>query len=380
MNHTEEIALLEELLGLKDSKQLFLDDAPATNPVDDYLNQARFDQEQTRIFQSQPSILAHSSELDGEHSFLRRKANGLPLLITRGEDGQARIFLNVCRHRGTRLVDEDQGCKKRFSCPYHAWTWDNQGTFINAPHFETGFPGLKREDLGLKALPCVERHGFIWLLPDAQTDLADFLGKLDAELAWAGTDGLVVHKSDVQVRQCNWKLLPEGGLEAYHFRVAHRNTIAPLFNDNLSSYQCLGPHMRSVLPRATITQLHEQAQDSWNIREHANVLYTLFPTSMFLVQSDHVIWIGLQPLAVDQTELRLVTLKPRESAKPQEYWDANHALTIKTLSEDFDLAESMQSGMASGANEVLNFGRFEGALQRFNDTVRSYLDAASTGS
>lgn len=374
MKHDTQVLLLEEVLGLKQRKQLFLDDQPTQSPVNAYLDADRFEREQQQLFRAMPSILAHTSEVAASNSFLRRSTQGLPLLILRDDDGVARVFLNVCRHRGTRLVDDHSGCKKRFSCPYHAWTWDSRGQFVAAPHFEAGFPDLDSAELGLKQIPSIERHGFIWLLPqERDINLPEFLGELDAELAWLEGENLTHHQTDEQLRQCNWKLLPEGGLEAYHFRIAHRNTIAKLFNDNLSSYQCLGPHIRSILPRSTIVELAEQERSTWHIRDHANVLYTVFPTSMFLVQSDHVIWIRVEPIGPEQTQLRLMTLKPKATDKPTEYWDANHDLTIKTLNEDFDLAESMQSGMRSGANETLRFGRFEGALAKFNETIRRHL-------
>ena len=131
--------------------------------------------------------------------------------------------------------------------------------------------------------------------------------------------------------------------------------------------------MRSVLPRASIGELAELPRDQWNIRQHSNVLLNVFPSSSFLMQSDHVIWIAMNPLAVDQSEVRIVTLKPADSTHSESYWDKNHALTVTTLNEDFDIGESIQSGLASGANQQLQFGRFEGALQRFHDTVRSFI-------
>ena len=379
MDKATEIALLEELIGLKADEQLFTPDPQTSNAVTEYLDPAQFEREQANIFRAKPLIIAHSSELANANDFLRRQVSGRPLLITRDAEGELRVFLNVCRHRGTRLVDDEAGCKVRFSCPYHAWTWNNRGEFIGAPHFESGFPDLDRDQLGLKQLPALERHGFVWLLPDnanengsvnSQADLADYLGEMDKDLAWAGTADLVVHKTDVQTRHCNWKFIVEGGIESYHFRVAHRNSIAPLFNDNLSSYQCFGPHSRSVLPRSTITELADKPQSEWNIREHSNLLYNLFPSASLLVQSDHVIWISMEPINVGCSEVRMTTLKPRESQMPEIYWDKNHAFTVHTLNEDFDIGESIHSGLASGANTELHFGRFEGALHKFNETVR----------
>lgn len=374
MQHTTQVRLLSELIGLKDQQQAFLDDAPAQAPVSDYTDTGRFEQECNRIFRGVPRVVAHVSELAGDNAFLRRTINDWPLLIAKGDDGAVRIFLNVCRHRGTRLVDDHAGCRQRFSCPYHAWTWNNRGEFVNGPHFEAGFPGLDRAALGLKALRCEVRHGFVWLIPDDyDRTLETYLDGIDADLIWTGTANLTVHQSDVQIRHCNWKFIVEGGIEAYHFRVAHRNTIAKLFNDNLSSYECFGPHIRSVLPRSTLPQLQEQAESEWEIRAHANVLYSIFPSTSLLVQSDHVVWIRLEPEAVDRTRLTVTTLKPADTTAPDSYWDKHHGLSVTTLNEDFDLAESIHAGLASGANLALNFGRFEGALHRFNETVRARL-------
>lgn len=374
MDHETEVLLLEELLGLKQAGAFFLDDAPSHNAVREYTDPTRFVMEQASIFQRLPLIIAHASELPSPNSFLRRTINGRALLLLRGDDGQARVFLNVCRHRGTRLVDDDAGCKRRHACPYHAWTWDSRGRFVNAPHFDAGFPGLNRDELGLKSVPVAERHGFIWTMPShGPNDLGTYLGDMDDALAWAGTEHLELHQADTQQRRCNWKILVEGGIEAYHFRVAHRKTIAPLFNDNLSSYQCLGPHMRSVLPRATITELSRQDRAQWRLRDHSNVLLNVFPNSSLLVQSDHVVWISMNPIETDHSEVRIATLKPTGPDRPDSYWTKNHAFSVTTLNEDFDLGESIQSGLLSGANTHLRFGRFEGALQHFNKTVRDHL-------
>lgn len=374
MTPDEDILLLQDLLRLKQAGKPFMDKAETRNPVSHYRDPVRFEQEQQAIFERLPTMLAHVSELAEPHSFLRRTANGRPLLLTRGETGEIRVFLNVCRHRGTRLVTDEAGCKRRHSCPYHAWTWDSDGRFVNAPHFETGFPDTTRDELQLAALPVVVHRGFVWLLPAGAPPLAEFLTAMDEELNWADTEKLKVHQQTTQQRHCNWKLLVEGGLEAYHFRIAHRNSIAPLFQDNLSSYQCFGPHMRSVLPRASLDQLADQPPETWQLRKHANVLLNVFPSSSLLVQADHVIWICMTPLAVDLSEIRITTLIPADSDQPASYWDRNHALTVTTLDEDFELGESIQGGLDSGANKAMRFGRFEGALGRFNRIVSQHLN------
>jgi len=162
-------------------------------------------------------------------------------------------------------------------------------------------------------------------------------------------------------------------IESYHFKVAHKHTIGPYFEDNMSTYRMFGHHMRSMLPRSTLADMAEHPRVQWNIRDHANLLYTFFPGSQVLVQQDHMIWISSRPMGPDKTELRMVTLVPKAEAHREDYWRKNHRITVRTLDEDFDIGESIQAGAVSGANEHMLFGRFEGALAKYNSVVESFL-------
>lgn len=380
MKREVELNLIEELLDLKAARSAFLDEDTSTSRVDHYWRQERFDAERTALFRKLPQMVAHISELATPGSFLRRQMAGLPLLLTRDDSGAVHAFLNVCRHRGTRLVDAEGGCRKRFSCPYHAWTWNNRGDLIGVPHEQQGFPDLDRSKLGLKRLPVAEHSGFIWVGADADAslDIEEFLAGLAPDFDWFGAPDLRVAKDTIHSRKVNWKILVEGSIEAYHFKVTHRNTIGPFFNDNLSSYRTFGPHMRAVLPRTSITQLQDTPREHWSIRDHANVLYTILPTNQFLVQQDHVVWIRSDPISPDETELRIATLSktsdPAEMTDEEAaHWQKNHDITTRTLDEDFEIGESIQAGLRAGANDVMNFGRFEGALTQFAATVDSYV-------
>ena len=377
MDREREIALLEELQGLKQHKLFFLDDAVAASPVARYVCAQRFARETEAVFHGQPMIAAHASELPEAGSYLTLDIAGLPVLLTRDKDGVVHAMLNVCRHRGARLVGDERGCKHIFSCPYHAWSYDSAGALRGIPHEKPGFPGIDRAAHGLRQLPAAERFGLVWIIAngDAKPDFDAALAPLAADFAWFDMDQLAIAATDTFERRANWKLLIEGGLEAYHFKVAHRDTIGPHFVDNLSSYEMLGAHMRSVLPRTSITALADQPREDWAIRDHANVLYTVFPTDQFLLMQDHVGWLSYRPLAADRTLIRMTTLAPRSEITPQRqaHWDRNHAITRTTLGEDFEINEQVQAGLGSGANTALTFGRYEGALQSFNAQVEACL-------
>ena len=378
MDRATELQLIDELLALKADGSPFLDAAVGRNDVSHYVSEARFDVEREKLFARLPLIVAHSSELAEAGDFLRRELAGRSVLITRDKTGQVNAFLNVCRHRGTRLVDDAAGCKHRFSCPYHGWTYANTGELIAAPHFDNGFTGLDKSELGLKAVGCTERLGFIWvsLAGDIDAMEAQFAG-LAPELEALGIADMAIAHEDTHIYAANWKILVEGGIEAYHFKVAHKSTIGPHFEDNLSSYQMFGAHIRSILMRNSMARLSQDTRESWRLRDHAQVLYTLFPTTSLLVQADHIAWIQSEPLAANKTQLRLATLVPKAALGKKEHWQRNHMITKTTLDEDFAIGESIQSSLVSGANDTMLFGRFEGALDAFNKAVNEMVDGGA---
>ena len=339
MDRATELSLLDELAGLKSRKSAFLDAGTTQAAVGDYTDHGRFRRETESLFRARPIAAAHASELPEPGSFLTRDLFGSPALLTRDHDGQAHAFLNVCRHRGARLVNETQGCRHSFSCPYHAWTYANTGALRGIPHQTQGFPEIDKAAHGLVRLRATERFGFLWVIADPQADCdpVAWLDSLTEDLDWIGMETMRLQAEGTLSIRANWKLLIEGGLEAYHFKVAHRDTIGPYFEDNLSSYSRHGPHLRSVLPRSHFA---DTPRDAWDIRRDANLLYTVMPTSQFLVQQDHVAWVSLWPVSPSETRLRLATVAPETtplSDDPARHWAQNHRITVTTLTEDFEI-------------------------------------------
>lgn len=379
MDRTEEITLMKEIIGLAEQKSAYLDDTIAHSPISRYHSPERFERERAAIFRRTPIVAAQSSELADPRDFLSREVMGLPVLLARDDEGAVHAFLNVCRHRGAKLERETRGCKRVFTCPYHGWSWTNTGDLRAVPQEKQGFPDLPRAERGLRRLPVAEAHGFIWIIanPDDNSDINidAWLGNLSEDFEWLDlADHKIVADETIDIK-ANWKVLVEGGIEAYHFRVAHAATIAPYFPDNLSTYQMFGPHIRSILPRTSMMDSADRPEDQWAIRGDANILYTLMPTTQLLVQQDHVVWVNAQPRSADLTTVRLATLAPaRASTEDRKaHWAKNQAITRATLMEDFELGEEIQSGFASRGNPSHLFGRFEGALNRFNLMVEEMI-------
>lgn len=316
--------------------------------------------------------------------FVTHDLSGVPLLVVRGDDGKVSAFFNVCRHRGTRVEDLPCGQgKKAFVCPYHSWSYARDGHLLGIPHGD-GFAGLDKAARGLVRVPAGEAAGLVWVRmsratseADADLDARAFLGPLADDLEGFGLASAHVYAPRTYTKEMNWKLAFDIFLEAYHLRTAHKDSIYGIFFDNLGLVDRVGPHRRNVFPKRSIRELEGQADDVLGaaLREHANVLFHLFPNTLVLVQPDHSAVFHAWPDGPSRVRFTSYTAVPEApmTDKARAYWDANNAILYGATDEDFALGESIQRGLSSGANDEVVFGAFEHALAHFHDEVAKRL-------
>ena len=347
--------------------------------VSQYISDEQTTQE-LRLLRQFPQPVAGSSSIPTPGAWLSLTPFDVPLLLVRQSDGAVHAFLNVCRHRGARVVAEGSGTEARaFICPYHAWTYQPDGDLRGVPD-SFGFPRLKKEKSGLKRLAAVERGGIIWVVLDPTSPIRDIdthLGPLMENLE--SLDGLHTPVSYAQRSlevNANWKLLTDGIFEAYHFKVAHRQTIAHMFMNNLQLVDEFDLHRRLYLIKSRFPKEQPEA-NGFDPRKYGNLTYYFFPNTMILVQPDHGQLSYLEPLSASRTRIHEITLLPAEPAtdKAAAYWNANVDLYRRTLAEDYALAESIQAGLASGANDRLTFGSFEYSAPRFHTQLQQQLES-----
>lgn len=347
--------------------------------VGQYTDEAMADQER-RLLRQHPQPVAASSSLAAPGAWLSLTHFDVPLLLVRQDSGQVQAFVNVCRHRGARVVPEGSGGEARgFVCPYHAWTYRPDGALRGVPG-SYGFPGLRQEASGLRKLATVERAGIVWVVPDptlAHGDPGAHLGALMDNLeSLAGLRTPVGFAPRSYEVAANWKLLLDGAFEAYHFKVAHRQTIAHMFVDNLQIVDEFDLHRRLYLVKARFADEAPEVA-GFDPRRYGNLLYFFFPNTTILVQPDHAQLSWLEPLGAARTRVHEITLIPHAptSDKATAHWEANVALYRRTLAEDYGLSESIQTGFDSGANDVLTFGTFEYSVPRFHAQLQQQLNA-----
>jgi phenylpropionate dioxygenase-like ring-hydroxylating dioxygenase large terminal subunit len=354
------------------------------NPVAAYTSQERFEREHGTLFRRYPLLTALSCELPAPGSYLTQHELAVPILLVRGRDGVARAFANVCRHRGARVVDGCGAGARGFTCPYHAWTYDLDGRLARIPG-EEGFAGLDREAYGLRALPCAERHGLIFVVPDPEArstsaDVESHLDGLTDELASYGLESWHHFATQSLQPRINWKIAVDTFLEAYHLAALHRQTVAPIFFGNLCLSDDFGLNHRMVAVRKSFADVDSDERTGREFLTHTIELYTLFPNTVFIHQADHVeVWRMFPDRdRVDACTVTLSLFAPEDvtSDAARRHWQANFDLALQTVdTEDFRLGEGIQNGFRSGAQTHVTYGRNEPALIHFHRSLNAALGA-----
>lgn len=193
-----------------------------------YTDQALFDLEMTRVFAASWCYLAHESQLAAVGDYVTTTIGGRPVIVTRSADDEVHALLNRCTHRGALLVGDGIGCAKRFTCPYHGWTFANDGRLVGLP-FPANHPCEDRRELDLGRLRVATYRGFVFgtLHPDPDP-LTIWLGPareaFDLIVDRHPGGRLSVAPSPQRLEFAgNWKLSWDNAADGLHATFAHHS-------------------------------------------------------------------------------------------------------------------------------------------------------------
>lgn len=254
--------------------------------------------------------VAHGSELPEKGDFKTFVIGERPVLIARGDDGQVRVFLNSCTHRGTTLETCPRGHSPRFQCPYHRWSFSTKGDLIAVPGVEDFPPDFTKADYGLKQLRTEDAFGIIFAtFSNDAPPLREYLGETwDVLGELACNDGRLKLIGYQKVRYAtNWKEYNDN--EGYHGPLLHAAFRI------LGLSQTPGKQMMTKLGhKFNVSRLNEAGESKFlsdptilaskdEKRPFGSQVVSLFPISVFVKHLDVINLRFAFPLSPDETEV-----------------------------------------------------------------------------
>ena len=349
-------------------------------PTSVYTDQQRWKREMETVFKRLPIMVAMTHEMPNEGDYKSIDILDTPLLLTRQKDGSVRALLNVCTHRGMTLAPEGCGNKRIFTCPYHAWSYSNDGQLrgiAEAPKFGD-VPKCSRD---LVQFPVYERGGLIFavLQPGTDYDFESFLGAMMDDVAAKQFENWS-YMGQRTMQGANWKIAYDGYLEGYHFAAAHPETIHPRTFSNIMAYDCEGPHVFIGFPQRSILKLRDvPEQDLW---KHENDGYDFirlfFPNLSIFVAPEFTSISQMIPGPTVRDNRTIIHFVHPEAPKDEQD-KAERDGIVDWLAgvveeEDYGVGLQVQRGLRSGHQPGIVFGRNERANQYFHRWLDYYVN------
>jgi phenylpropionate dioxygenase-like ring-hydroxylating dioxygenase large terminal subunit len=366
---------------------------PIPDPLDDtslpgwlYFDPEFFEAEKRTFLRAAPQVVCHESEIREPGDWRTLEYLGESVIVIRGDDGAVRAFANVCRHRGSRLVDGNGGCAKVLTCPYHAWSYARDGSLVGVPHRDE-YPGLKTEDLGLMPVALEDWRGFLFAtLQSGAPSVAEMMGPYEQEVApYRFEDLRVMGRVKIRPRALNWKTIADNYADGLHIPVGHpgltrlfgrnyrieANTHVDRMEGDLVDGESANLSERAyqrLLPR--VEPLPESHQRKW-------LYYKLFPNVAFDIYPDQVDFMQFLPISATDTVIREISYAlPDDRREMKAARHLNWRINRRVNAEDTELITRVQLGMQSPSYSPGPLGTSEVCLRSFAQKLRRLIPEA----
>ena len=263
------------------------------------------DLEAEYVFRRDWVCLGRADDVKEPGDFYTTEVIGEQLLVTRAKDGVVRVLSNVCRHRGN-IVASGKGRKSRFSCAYHAWTYDSTGQLVGAPLMD-GVTGFNKSKCKLPSFKVEIWEGFLFVNMDGNADpIAARMSALMPYIKNYDIEDRINGFTEQTTWQTNWKCLAENFMEGYHLDVTHPKTLRPLtptglcehvksdghFNAYFSYYDPSYPERGPFPPNLTDTE------------KRCSFMFGVFPNLVVAAAPGILIYLCLSPDTTNSVNIR----------------------------------------------------------------------------
>jgi phenylpropionate dioxygenase-like ring-hydroxylating dioxygenase large terminal subunit len=349
-----------------------------------------FAAEKTAFLRAAPQVVCHVSEIPEAGDWRTIEYLGESVIVIRGDDGAVRALANVCRHRGSRLVDGNAGCARVLTCPYHGWSYARDGRLVGVPH-RTEYPELETEQLGLFPVALEQWRGFLFVtLEPGAPSVAEMMAPYADEVAPYRFEELrAIGRVTLRPRPLNWKTIADNYSDGLHIPVGHPG-LTRLFGKNyrieaeahvdrmegdLVDRESANPSERAyqrLLP--AVDHLPPSHQRKW-------LYYKLFPNVAFDLYPDQVDFMQFLPMSATETVIREISYAlPDDRREMTAARHLNWRINRKVNSEDTELITRVQLGMQSPSYVAGPLGTSEVCLRSFAKKLRTLIPEARLGS
>ena len=293
-------------------------------PVDAYRSRDWFEREQREIFSRRWTFAGLEADLAAQGEFLTVQCGNCGLFIVRCKDGGLRAFHNLCRHRGTELLEGCGTIGRTIVCPYHNWSYSLDGALLGAPRQKESFAGLDKSKLGLHPASTATLKGMIFIHPEAEPDIPfdDWIATLP-EVIWPHDPAALSEGPTLLYEmRCNWKVFYENAIDGYHLAYLHKKTLGgPSPSENI--WEPHGRHMvwystetkgqRTSLPAAVAEAMAGASKIEGAESGAYGGVYMLYPSTIVTASPYDFTISSLTPVDPELSHLRVRTWGRRKS-------------------------------------------------------------------
>ncbi len=303
--------------------------------------------ERSSVFAANWQVVGRLDQVAQPGQFFTIDVNGEPLLVVRSDDGSLRAFFNVCRHHAAAVVPQSEGCAKQFRCPYHGWTYGNDGALKGMVEFE-GVCNFERADNGLVPVRAAIWENFVLVNLDGNAaPLTDFLGKArDIVAPLKLADKLHYFDRRIYTLNCNWKVYVDNYLDGgYHVPHAHKglSSVVEYTKYTIENYE------RACLQSSPLDSTGAMDSAISATRQGKAFYLWIYPNFMINAYSGVMDTNLVLPLGVDKCTVIFDYYFADTSAAAEKHHRESIAVSEKVQEEDMAICDSVQRGLSSRA-------------------------------
>jgi phenylpropionate dioxygenase-like ring-hydroxylating dioxygenase large terminal subunit len=339
-----------------------------------------------RVMQPSWQVVCHVNDIPAAGDWRTLEFLGESILVIRGGDDAVRAFANVCRHRGSRLVDGEAGCAKRLVCPYHAWSYALDGQLVAVPN-RGDYPTLDMERSGLAPVELEIWQGFVFVRLEAGgPSVAAMMAPYETMIAPYRFEELqALGRVTLRPRAVNWKNVADNYSDGLHIPIAHPG-LTRLFGRGYGvEAESHVDRMWGELVERPSANLSERAYQRFlpaaphlpESHQRLWLYFKLWPNVAFDIYPDQIDFMQFLPVSPTETMIREISYAlpdDRREMKAARY--LNWRINRQVNAEDTALIARVQAGMQSASFTVGPIGESEVCLRNFARKIRELIPEA----